>query len=347
MKKILFVSNRLIGGGSERVLVALANAFAEKGYDTSILSYLDGDTYPISDKVQVYSLHGIGNKAKRILAIRRMLRQLRPDAVIAFEFFVNMQVILAHLGMRSRLIVSERNDPARRGGGFPNRYIRNVLYHFCHTLVCQTTDAKAYFPASVQKRAVIIPNPIKADLPPVWEGAHQSMVVNFCRLQKQKNLPLLVDAFGDFCGKHPEYAMTIYGDGEEKEGLEAYIRQQGLQDAVTLHESVPDVHRRIADSAMFVSSSDYEGLSNSMIEAMAMGLPTICTDCPVGGARMVIADGENGLLTPVGDRAALAAAMCRIAEDAELAAKLGSNGRKIRETLSIGDIADVWEGLLK
>ena len=97
---------------------------------------------------------------------------------------------------------------------------------------------------------------------------------------------------------------------------------------------------------MFVSSSDYEGLSNSMLEAMAIGLPTVCTDCPVGGARMVIRDGENGLLVPVGDREALAAAMCRVADDRALAETLSQNGRTLREKLSIGVIADEWERLI-
>lgn len=346
MKKILFVTNKLIGGGSERVLVTLANAMAGRGHSVVILSYRDGDTYPIAPEIRVRTLHNEKNKRRRIAGIRACIREEQPDAVIAFEYFVNMQTVLACMGLKTRLIISERNDPAREGGDFPNRVIRNFLYRFCGKLVCQTPDAKAYFPSFVQRRAVIIPNPLKEALPEGWNGERTHTVVNFCRLQAQKNLNLLVDAFAMFREKHPDYDLAIYGNGEQREPLLDYIREKGMDGCIALHPAAPDVHQRVRDAAMFVSSSDYEGLSNSMIEAMAIGLPTICTDCPVGGARMMIEDGVNGLLTPVGDAAALAAAMCRVAEEPELSRKLSENGLLLREKLSVKDIADRWEALI-
>lgn len=346
MKNLLFVTNSLIGGGSERVLAAVASELAGRGHRVSILSYRDGDTYPLHPDIRVRTLHNEQDKGKRIAAIRRTVRELAPDCVIAFEYFVNMQAVLACLGLHTRLVISERNDPAREGGGFPKRYIRNFLYRFCDVLVCQTPDARDYFPGYVRRRAVLIPNPVKSDLPEPWQGERSKTVVNFCRLQPQKNLILLADAFALFRQTHPEYRLAVYGNGDGKEALQRHIREAGLEDRVDLYPSCPDVHRRILDAAMFVSSSDYEGLSNSMLEAMAIGLPTVCTDCPVGGARMVIRDGENGLLVPVGDREALAAAMCRVADDRALAETLSQNGRTLREKLSIGVIADEWERLI-
>ena len=97
---------------------------------------------------------------------------------------------------------------------------------------------------------------------------------------------------------------------------------------------------------MFVSSSDFEGMSNSMLEAMALGLPCVCTDCPAGGARAVIKDGENGLLTPVGDSHALYLAMKKVAENPELAAKLSKNSVKIREEQSVDKIIKKWMELI-
>lgn len=346
MKKILFVTNCLIGGGSERVLVAIANEMASRGHQVSILAYRDGDTYPLHPAVRVTTLHNEMRKPRRIAGIRAEVLREKPDCVIAFEYFVSMQAVIACFGLKPKLIVSERNDPAREGGGFPNRYIRNYLYRFCDVLVCQTPDAMDYFPGYIKKHACLIPNPIKEDLPEAFAGARTKTVVNFCRLQPQKNLPLLVDAFADFRKTHPDYTLVIYGNGDGKEALINHVAQRNQQDFVRLYPSAADVHQRILDAAMFVSSSDYEGLSNSMIEAMAIGLPTICTDCPVGGARMVIEDGQNGILTPVGDRAALTEAMCRVAENPELAEKLSKNGAKLKEKLSIGDVADQWERLI-
>lgn len=91
-----------------------------------------------------------------------------------------------------------------------------------------------------------------------------------------------------------------------------------------------------------VSSSDYEGISNSMLEALAIGLPCICTDCPVGGAKMVIKNNINGILIPVGDQKALEQKMILLAENDELIEKLSQNAVKIRTKLSISNIADEW-----
>jgi glycosyltransferase involved in cell wall biosynthesis len=103
-----------------------------------------------------------------------------------------------------------------------------------------------------------------------------------------------------------------------------------------------DVLDVVKDCAMFVSSSDYEGLSNSMLEAMAIGLPCVCTDCLGGGARELIKDGENGLLVPTKDAKALAEAMCSMVDDKELSKRCSDNASKIREELSAEYIADKW-----
>lgn len=346
-KKIAFVSNRLYGGGSERVLVTIANSFAEKEYDVSIISFQDSKKcYAISEKIRVFTLENEKSKLKRIVKIRNLIHQIKPDVVIAFEYFVNIQVILACLGLNVRVIVSERNDPAREGGQFPKSLFRNISYLFCDVLVCQTPDAKDYFPKSIQKHASVIPNPIKEGLPEPWRGERNREIVNFCRLEKQKNLPLLIDAFEMFHKKHPDYILKIYGDGTERESLLQYIHDKNLQDFVILHPAVSDIHERILKSAMFVSSSDYEGLSNSMLEAMAIGLPTICTDCPCGGARMMIQDMENGLLVQINDSQKLCEAMCAIVDEPELAQKLSSNSIRLKEALSVEKIVEMWEKLL-
>ena len=97
---------------------------------------------------------------------------------------------------------------------------------------------------------------------------------------------------------------------------------------------------------MFVSSSDFEGMSNSMLEAMAIGLPCVCTDCPAGGARAVIEDGKNGLLVPVNDAIALSDAMKRVASDTIFAEKLSKNASNIRKNQSVEKIIDKWMAII-
>ena len=212
--------------------------------------------------------------------------------------------------------------------------------------MCQTQEALEYFPKNIQKKSVVILNPIKDNLPRRWIGERRKNIVNFCRLEKQKNLPLLIDSFKEFHQKYTDYTLTIYGDGKEKSFIERYIRERELEDCVTIHPAVSDVHEHIKDAIMFVSSSNYEGLSNSMIEAMAIGLPTICTDCPCGGARMVIRDGENGLLVPVNDKDEMIKAMSKIAADDNLREYIALNGSKIRYELSKDKIVGMWEKII-
>jgi glycosyltransferase involved in cell wall biosynthesis len=87
-------------------------------------------------------------------------------------------------------------------------------------------------------------------------------------------------------------------------------------------------------------------MSNSMLEAMAIGLPCVCTDCPAGGAGAVIKDGENGLLTPVSDAHALYLAMKKVAENPELAKKLSANSVNIKENQSVEKIIKEWMDLI-
>lgn len=350
MKRIMFVCNRLGGGGAERVITILANKFANKGYESRFCIFRGvGNTYEINPSITITQLFEEGKVVNRIEKIRRLrneIKRYKPDVIISFEYFVNMETIIAAYGLNSKVIISERNDPKRVGGKFPKNIIRNILYSFCDVLVCQTYDAKNYFPKFIQKNTVIIPNPIKENLPDPWLGERSKEIVNFCRLEKQKNLPLLIDAFEQVHKQHSEYTLHIYGDGKEKEFLEKYIWDKGLQGSAFIHSSKSDIHERVVKSAMFVSSSDYEGISNSMIEAMAIGLPCIVTDCPCGGARMMIDNRLNGILVPVGDTKSLYQEMKNIIENQELSNKLSINAENIKEKLKQDTICKMWEDLI-
>ena len=196
------------------------------------------------------------------------------------------------------------------------------------------------FPEKLRKKTVVIPNPVSADMPEPFSGERKKRVVSVARLQPQKNHKLLIDAFANFVKKFPDYELHIFGVGE----LEAELRRQSerheIASKVVFRGFSSNVKEDIWDSAMFVLSSDYEGISNSMIEALAMGVPVIATDCPVGGARSYIKNNVNGILTPVGDKDALAAAMVKVAENPMLSKKLSQNGVKIKEGYSLSRIAD-------
>lgn len=349
MRKIVFIVPQLHGGGAERVTAVLANALCrDPQRQIHLLAYRHGEgDYPLDDRVVCHYLRetraGGHDLAAKLRFFRRTLRQIGPDCVITLAGPSLVALLTAAMaGTGIPLILSERNDPNRYPASRILRLTRLISYALCSGVVFQTRDAMDYFPGHVRRKGTVICNPITGSLPQCQEGQREKRIVNWCRLNPQKNLDLLLDAFGDLAEKYPAYTLEIYGDGEERQRLTEKVRRMGLTDRVVLHGHCTGVHAQVRGAALFVSSSDYEGMSNSMLEAIALGIPSICTDCPIGGAREIIEDGVNGILVPTGDRAALAAAMDRVLTDGVLAEKLSREGRKLRQTISADAVADRW-----
>lgn len=289
---------------------------------------------------------------REIRALRNMMLE-RPDmTVIAFLQPAIPIVLLASRGLPNKIIISERCDPKRL---MKKRYGRRFIekyYSRANEVVFQTLDAKEIYPESISKKGVVIPNPIKGNLPLPYDGERNTTITTFCRISKQKNLPMLIKAFSMLQRDYSEYELNIIGDAPNEEGrevvaeLEKMVEELGLEQKVHFMPFSAEVHREILQDAMYVNSSDYEGISNAMLEAMAIGMPVVCTDCPIGGARTMIQNEENGLLTPVGDAKALYKGMKKVIENKELADKISHNAAGIRETLSLENIAKQWMELL-
>lgn len=279
--------------------------------------------------------------AKYAMPYREYLKQNRDITAFGFLIRSNISMLMAAKRTGIKTVFCERNNPVRPD--MPKNIIklRDKYYKRCKAAVFQTEEERDYY-TKLKCPAVVIPNPIKEGLPEQYIGERRHEIVNFCRLNKQKNIPLLIDAFEMFLSDFPDYTLKIYGRGEEKENISEYIRAKNLETKVILEDFAVDIHDRIRDSAMFVSTSDFEGLSNSMLEAMAIGLPCICTDCDGGGARMMIKNHVNGLLVPKGDTKAVYEAMKEIVGNASLAEKLSVNAAKIKEDLSVNKIVDRW-----
>lgn len=342
MEKIVFIIPNMTGGGTERVISLLSAEYIKRGFQVAIMQFAGyKHAYELDSRVEDFSISGQsgGNPLIQIRRIRDMRRYFKknPNCHI-FAFCVNGAVFsaIATLGMRRPFLVAERNSPE----SCKEKRIRNWAYRRADVITFQTADGIGYFPTAIAKKAVIIPNPIDAAIPPRYEGKRAKKIVTVGRLHSQKNQALLLEAFSDFRKERTDYTLHIYGEGELEERLKTHAQELGLGDSVVWHGFSARVKEEIADSRMFVLSSDFEGISNSMLEALAMGIPTISTDCPIGGARVYMKNNESGLLVPVGDRKALAEAMLRVAGDDELAGRLSVNGAKVRERYSPGSIAE-------
>lgn len=272
-----------------------------------------------------------------------------PDCVyIPFGISYFEDVYYASKGMNCKIIYAERNAPEIE---FPKDIAEKErifkILSKADGAVLQTEDELKFYEGRI-KNTVVINNPVKANLPEPFDGERRKTVVNFCRIAEQKNLPLMINAFMEFRKSHSDYTLEIYGNtvGDSEEALKndylELISSLNAEEYIKILPPRADIHSVVRDCAMFVSSSDFEGLSNSMLEAMAVGLPCVCTDCLGGGAREMITDGENGLLVPIKDADALAKAMCRMADDKELSKKCSENAAKVRNTHKVEAIADKW-----
>lgn len=282
----------------------------------------------------------------RVMFMRSFFRDRPGSTVIAF-LYDSIFLSLFSVGKDNRLIISERGDPEQTTSETTRAFIRSGFKR-ADGFVFQSPSVAEWYENNTGIKGEVIFNPVKSELPEIFYGERKKTAVNFCRISSQKNLVMLIDAFAIFHAEFPEYKLHIYGDavGNDAEGyldkVNGEIKKHSLEECVCISPARRDIHSAVYDCAMFVSSSDYEGMSNSMLEAMAMGMPCVCTDCPAGGARAVISDGENGLLTPVGDAHALAAAMIKIAANPDFAEALGRNAANIREIQSEDKIIEKW-----
>lgn len=283
--------------------------------------------------------------------LKKYFKKRKHSSAVAFLYDSIFLALLAK-NKSTKVIISERGDPAQSSGSKTVAAFMKTEFSRADGIVFQSPDAQKWYEENTPIRGTVIFNPIKPDLPEPYLGKRSKRIVNFCRISAQKNLIMLVDAFAEFHKDFPDYELDIIGDpvGNDAEGyidsVIEHIKHHNCENCIHIMPSQKDIHEYIKDYAMFVSSSDYEGMSNSMLEAMAMGLPSVCTDCPAGGARAVIKEGENGLLSPVGDAHAFYLAMKKIAENPELANKLSKNSVKIREEQSVDKIIKKWMELI-
>lgn len=333
--KIAFYINAIHEGGAERVMVNLANDFVNKCDDILLItSFKDEWEYPYSDKIKRYVLERepteeskIKRNFIRILELRKILKNEKPDCLVSFMAEPNYRSIIASLGLTNKVIISVRNDPEREYNGMVGHFLGKKLLPIADGCVFQTTDAQSWFPSKLQKKSRVIYNSVKEIFFNVNRNVEKNTIVTCGRLEKQKNHRMLIDAFDLVLNNYPDARLLIYGEGSLRDELQNHIASKGLANNITLCGNTDDVPKILSKAEIFVLSSDYEGMPNSLMEALAVGVPCISTDCPCGGPKMLIDNNINGILTSIGDEDEMKNSILYLLKNKEIANNIGHRSK--------------------
>lgn len=351
MKITIFIGG-LYGGGAERVACNLANYLSRKCHDVTLLTMSENSKrYYVEPSIKITPLLFIDERsnfiidnAKRWIRLKRYINTYKDNNFVVMLPVTTILLLLLRRKIPLSIIAAERNDPSKYSK------IKQILLKYLSSradgYVFQTDSIRQWYGKRVNN-AYIIPNAINEQfICPKYHGPKYPMIVGAGRLTKQKNFPVLIEAFSRVSSSFPNYSLYIYGEGPDKEKLLELSRKLGVSDSVKLPGRVDDLPDKLKCASLFVLSSNYEGMPNVLIESMALGVPCISTDCDGGGPSFLIENYKNGIIVPKNDVEALSESMKCLLSNSELSESLGKNARNIIEKLSPTKIYDLWEKTL-
>ena len=355
MKKrhIAFYIGSLHKGGAERVFVNLAEYFYEQGYQVTIVTqyqyeneytYSEGIVRILSDLTPWEEGNRLSNILRRHRKLRRIWKIQKPDLVLSCIGKNNFMAILTTLFLKTKVVVSVVGEPTEEYYTGVMRFLAKTLFLLADGIVLQTKEASRFFPVKIRNKAVILKNSLNpAFIKERFEGDREKVIVSVGRLDANKNQALLLRAFLAIAEEYPDYRVILYGEGEERAKLEQIVKEAGLRSRIGLPGVTTDVVKAIYKASVFVLTSNTEGMPNALIEAMALGLPVISTDCPCGGPKDLIQQKENGILIPVHDEKALQVALRFLLDNPEHAQEMGRKAATIQKELDPAVTNQAWE----
>jgi glycosyltransferase involved in cell wall biosynthesis len=357
-RRLVLVCSSLHAGGAERVIATMANHWAANGRPVLLLTLAPqaSDHYALHPQVQRVGLdlqqptRGLAAKllanVTRLLALRRTIRAAHPAAVISFVEQMNVSVLAALIWTGIPVLVSERIDPRHHEVAWAWRASRKVLYSRAHAVVVQTAAVAAWMKTFVaQERIHVVANPLRPLPPPTGFEPSRRTILAMGRLHNQKGFDLLLRSFQASGLADVGWRLRILGDGSDRESLAVLAAELGITPSLDMLGVVADPEKEMHLGAIFVLSSRYEGFPNALLEAMAMGMAVIATDCPSGPAEIVQHE-RNGLLVANGSVEALARAMRELAGDETRRGAFGRAAIEVRQRYDANTIMRAWDQLV-
>lgn len=365
--KLLFFIHSLHAGGAERVTANLANHWAARGWQVTVVTLTSAaqDSYGLAPSVRRVGLDvarqspnavaAMAGNLARARALRRVLREVRPDVALAMMSSANILLALASPGLRGTVTLgSEHIHPPMMPMSRAWEFLRARLYGRLDAVVALTGESALWLRRHTSARLIpVIANAVPWPMPsqppvldPPPRTLHQRMLLAVGRLDRQKGFDLLIQAFQHLAPAFPQWQLSILGEGPLRGELEVQIEAAGLAGRIALCGRAGNVGEWYEAADLYVMSSRFEGFPNTLVEAMAHGLPAVSFDCDTG-PRDIIRHGHDGLLVPDGDVAALGAALSRLMGNEAERRQCGLHAVEARERFSMQRIAGAWERLFE
>lgn len=347
VNKIVFIINVLEIGGAAKMIKCVADWSADWFQEVHMVSLFDNKLDEALNPNIVYHPLGIdinNNRFWRFQAavkLRKLVKEISPVIVCSFVSDVCVLARLSTLGLNIKFVSSERGNPNNLSTLWKS--LVSFAYQTSDACIFQLEQARDFFGKRVVDKSFVIPNVTEVKSLSSSTKVRKKTVVSAGRFVEEKRYDLLIRAFYEVNKVHPDYKLIIYGSGPLLPMYQNLVDKLGLQQSVTFPGYVSDVSVAIQNEGIFVLSSSSEGIPNSLIEALAAGVPTVSTDCTPGGPAFLTQSGQNGLLIPVNDVDAMSKAIIRIIESPELQEKLSKSGSKILSTLSSENIYKMWQ----
>lgn len=350
--RICFVIGSMSFSGAEKVLTMITNEIKKTQDIHIILLNRQNGNESEEDGISLYGVKAEGSRFKRLSNrwsnIRKAVKKIAPDIVVSFGYVCNVNTIMSMLGLHIPLVVCERNDPVYDPRKTSEKLSRRLLYPLAKGFVFQTEKIKDYFPKRIQERACVIPNPIeRPEVKWIPENVEKRFVT-VARLDDfQKDQTTMIQAFVEFSHDYPEYKLEIYGDGPDREKYEKLIAALNAGDSIRLMGKTSNATGVISTAQGFLLTSIFEGMPNALMEAMAVGVPSVSTDCGGGGAKALFDKAKGVALVSIGDKAALVREMKKIVSDKTYAETLSKQAVRIIECCSKEKVSDQWKEYLQ
>ena len=336
----------------------LANDWSASGHDVAIATFDIPGTEPfftLDPRVALHELAApaesrgaalrLGNNVARVSRLRSVLRELKPDVVVAFMTEANVIALWASRGLGIPLVISERNQPDRPGLAKVHKLARRLSYSLASAMVVQTEVIASWARARFRIPTHVIPNPVQIGPYRARDQNDIHQLVSLGRLTHQKGFDILIRSFAALAGKHPKWRLVIYGEGPDRSALEQLRAETGLVERISLPGLTRDSAGVLRQASLFALPSRFEGYPNALLEALACGLPVIATACP-GGAAEILADGAYGMLVPPDDVSALTTALDAMMSASDLREDYASKARQSVAELDVATVAGRWLDVL-